>query len=411
MEKQVGIMEKPAIDSVLKIISEIFKVVEEAGDKKYIYRGESRCFPKVCSGIYRIHVPEEIKEPEDIKALIERAQEAILNGAKNYLPEIDGDDMKILAELQHYGAKTNLIDFTTDYLIALFFASDGHGKENGRVIFLLEDSPEREKYEVIEVPRTIQRANDQKSRLVNSAIGVIEPDHIVSIPADFKAHILTFLRTHHDISTARIYNDIHGFIRSQDPVLSHNQKFIKGRISEEKGRCLPITEDSTENGSILYREAIAHYTEALDLKSDFLDAYRNRGRTYHSLNEYTEAIQDYSEAIALSPKYAELYRDRGLVYFAKGDLDSAFENYNKGIELDPEYQMFYYERIRVCLWLRYWNQAETDIEKFKNWPQSDETLQADGKQMLLRSILNELKGSDSSIYNDIPETIKRAMQQ
>ena len=404
-------MEKPITDSVLKIISDLFTVVKEAGNKKYIYRGESQCHPKVCSGIYRIHVPEEVKEPENIKALIERSQEAILNGAKNYLPEIDGDDMNILAELQHYGAKTNLIDFTTDYLIALFFASDSHSNEDGRIIFLLEDSPEREKYEVIEVPRTIQRANDQKSRFVHSATGVVEPDHIVCIPADLKAHILTFLRIHHDISTARIYNDIHGFIRSQDPVLSHNQKFINGRICEEKGRCLPITEDSTENGWMWYQEAITHYAAALKLKPDFLEAYRNRGRTYYFLNEYTEAIQDYSKAIELAPKYVELYHDRGLVYFAKGDLDSAFEDYNKGIELDPKDRMFYYERIRVCLWLQNWKQAETDIEKFKNWPQSDETLQADGKQLLLRSILNELKESDSSIYNDIPENIKRAMRQ
>ena len=34
-------------------------------------------------------------------------------------------DFEILTELQHYGGKTNLIDFTTDYLIALFFACDG----------------------------------------------------------------------------------------------------------------------------------------------------------------------------------------------------------------------------------------------------------------------------------------------
>ena len=33
---------------------------------------------------------------------------------------IDSEELEILTELQHYGGTTNLIDFTTDYLIALF---------------------------------------------------------------------------------------------------------------------------------------------------------------------------------------------------------------------------------------------------------------------------------------------------
>ena len=37
--------------------------------------------------------------------------------AKRYIYE--KDDFEILTQLQHYGGKTNLIDFTTDYLIAL----------------------------------------------------------------------------------------------------------------------------------------------------------------------------------------------------------------------------------------------------------------------------------------------------
>ena len=389
----MDIMEKLAIDRVLQKISEIFKVVKEVGDKKYIYRGESRCFPKVCSGIYRIHVPQEIKEPENIKAIIQSSQEAIVKGAKNYLPEIDGEPNHILAELQHHGAKTNLIDFTTDYLIALFFASDDHNSEDGRIIFLLEDPPERGKYEVIEVSKTIQRANDQKSRLVKSDTGVVEPDHIVYIPADIKKDILNFLRLHHDISTARIYKDIHGFIRSQDPVLPHNQKLIDGRTCEEKGNCVPSSEDSIEEKK-WYKKAIAHYTEALQLKPDFLEAYRNRGRTYATLNKYTQAIQDYSKAIELAPKYADLYRDRGLTYFLKGDMDFAFEDYNKAIDLDPKNSRFYRERIRVCLWLQKWEKAEADIEQFKNWSQSDDPSQAAHKPTLLRSILNEFKRSD-----------------
>ena len=46
------------------------------------------------------------------------------------------NEREILSQIQHFGGDTNLIDFTTDYLIALFFACDAAMKEDGRVILL-----------------------------------------------------------------------------------------------------------------------------------------------------------------------------------------------------------------------------------------------------------------------------------
>ena len=55
---------------------------------------------------------------------IEVVQQRNLEEAKKYTYETD--ELSILTELQHYGAKTNLIDFTANYLIALFFACDSN---------------------------------------------------------------------------------------------------------------------------------------------------------------------------------------------------------------------------------------------------------------------------------------------
>ena len=86
------------------------------------------------------------------------------------------------------GDKTNLIDFTTDYLVALFFACDGDAGEPGRVI-LLQRHPESdaETYEVEKPPRTIRRAEAQKSIFVQASKGFVEPDRIVTIPAHLKS--------------------------------------------------------------------------------------------------------------------------------------------------------------------------------------------------------------------------------
>ena len=58
----------------------------------------------------------------------------MLEAAKNYTYETD--TFEILTELQHYGGNTNLIDFTTDNHIALFFACNGFSDKPGRVILL-----------------------------------------------------------------------------------------------------------------------------------------------------------------------------------------------------------------------------------------------------------------------------------
>ena len=96
-----------------RVLEKINEIVEKSADGDYIYRGEAEYFEKVSSSLYR-----EYPHVEGEHFDIERAQAAILNEAKEYTSE--DNPVKILTELQHFGGKTNLIDFTEDYLIALF---------------------------------------------------------------------------------------------------------------------------------------------------------------------------------------------------------------------------------------------------------------------------------------------------
>ena len=141
----------------------INKIKDLSKDGDYIYRGERKLYKRVSSALYR-----EYFDDEDINIDIEdfdlrTVQREILKVAKKHIgetpqglfedfakrpirrryidyselkPIINSDELEILTELQHYGGKTNLIDFTTDYLIAIFFACAGHPTEDGRVILL-----------------------------------------------------------------------------------------------------------------------------------------------------------------------------------------------------------------------------------------------------------------------------------
>ena len=113
-----------------RVLEKITEIATASANGNYIYRGESKCHKKVSSNLYREYEKDVEAEHFDIKVV----QNEILREAKEYTHKTD--DLEILTELQPHGGKTNLIDFTTDYLVALFFACDGNRYEPGRVILL-----------------------------------------------------------------------------------------------------------------------------------------------------------------------------------------------------------------------------------------------------------------------------------
>ena len=92
---------------------------KESAEGTYIFRGEPECHEKVSSNLWR--------ELDAIKAKysdIKEIQSGIIADAREYA-DPQKSDFEILTDIQHYGGKTNLIDFTTCYNIALFFACYG----------------------------------------------------------------------------------------------------------------------------------------------------------------------------------------------------------------------------------------------------------------------------------------------
>ena len=131
--------------TVQDIIHAIERKSEGGG---YIYRGERKDNPNVSSKLYRdFNIETEGFDIEHVQAeMLAAAKKHIGHLPQDFRvdvitsPKASGEpteeaiDFEILTDIQHYGGKTNLIDFTTDYFIALFFACDGRYNEDGRVI-------------------------------------------------------------------------------------------------------------------------------------------------------------------------------------------------------------------------------------------------------------------------------------
>ena len=301
------------LSRVLGVIQEIAEI-SAAGE--YIYRGEPMHYEKVSSSLYRER-PEIEAGIFDINVV----QTEILRAAKQYTRETD--QFEILTKLQHYGGATNLIDFTTDYLIALFFACDSNFEEDGRIILLQKMNPY-----IVEPKSPVNRIIAQKSVFIQSPHGFIEPDREINISRDIKQPMLNYLQKCHGISTETIYNDLHGFIKDQKVHQSAYKKYHAGFIFQKRK---------------YYQEAIEYYTESIKLRP-WAGAYNNRGMVYYRLDDYDSAIEDLTKAIELDGKLSEAYNNRGTVYRKEREFDLAINDFGQAIELKPDYAEAYSNR-------------------------------------------------------------------
>ena len=311
-----------------RVLQKICEIAEKSADGDYIFRGESRSYGRVVSSLY--HQYEYDIEADDFE--IEFVQKEILDEARKYTEKTD--ELEILVELHYHGGVTNLIEFTTDSHIALFFACDGAPNEDGRVILEKRDLVASYLKQLHE-PK--QRVITQKIVFVQPPKGFINPDEVITIPADLKLSMLAYLRKSHGISTETIHNDLQGFIRNWNIHKNAYTQFHRGNTCQKRADSMQNWDEKLK----WYERAIVHYTEALELKPDFPEGYKNRGSVYADAGDFNRAIRDHTMAIKLKPDYAAAYNSRGIVYYHKRNFDRAVQDYRKAIELKPDYASAY----------------------------------------------------------------------
>jgi tetratricopeptide (TPR) repeat protein len=70
-------------------------------------------------------------------------------------------------------------------------------------------------------------------------------------------------------------------------------------------------------------------------------AFVKRGNEYSAKDQHDQAIADFTQAIQLDPKNAEAYCYRGMQYSRKEEYDKAIADYSKTVDLDPRYRYAY----------------------------------------------------------------------
>lgn len=337
-EKQTGTSNDSALQEAPRTVEDIIGAIKEksaGGD--YIFRGERESYGEVVSGLYRefIAVGSEDFNIADL-------QTEFVDAAREYTDKTE--DFEILTELHYYGGKTNLIDFTTDYRVALFFACYGSPGADGRVIVLQKTEAVKE---IVKSPRNQEpRVNAQKSVFVQPPKGYLEQEYeVVQIPKNLKLAMLRYLRSDldYEISPRIIYNnDIHGFIY-QNAFRMAYREFYAGLTAEDKanGSETPIEKRAA------YEEAIKHYTNALKQDLQLAEVYNNRGIAYCKIDEFDKALNDLNTAIELNPDDFIAYNNRGNVYRRKDEINNALGDFNIALTLKPDYADAYHNRSNV----------------------------------------------------------------
>ncbi len=93
-----------------------------------------------------------------------------------------------------------------------------------------------------------------------------------------------------------------------------------------------------------YTNAIASYSQVIELNHSHPDLYYKRGLAYYQIGDYEAAIADYSQAIQINIHDAKSYNKRGLALYQIGRLEEAINDYTQAIRINPNLAVAYKNR-------------------------------------------------------------------
>ncbi len=120
-------------------------------------------------------------------------------------------------------------------------------------------------------------------------------------------------------------------------------------------------------GTVLSRElkwkaAVAAYSEAINKKKGYFEAFVNRADAYGVLKKYRNAVADYDSALAIQPRNPELFILRGMNLISLGRNTEAIQMFNRSLRYKPANGNAYFSRGRAYLELRQFAKARADFD-------------------------------------------------
>ncbi|MYB56786.1 MAG: FRG domain-containing protein [Gemmatimonadetes bacterium] len=263
----------------IRTLSGFMKWAEQFNDGQYLFRGVTRDTYEIEASTYRRLKEEEDKVPTNLLKINKELIEAARRMGHDQKDGQRLSDLDLLAELQHFGAATCLIDFTRDVLVALWFAcqQSSGGPANGKIVAVRIDDPARFRTvgtKLIEEDidhffepdangqyllyqwqpkHQNNRIIAQKSVFVFGGIEIETEAECVIIKSS-KQEILGFLDKLSGITEASMFPDFDGFARLH----AQNKPYTESDLQDYLQRSIEADQNNNRD------DAIALYTEFIN---------------------------------------------------------------------------------------------------------------------------------------------------
>lgn len=329
---------------------------------KYVFRGVPNAAYGIQASAFRR--PEEKKR--DFEKFLQINQDLIREARLRGYDGKDGRELKeleILADLQHFGAATCLIDFSHSAQIALWFACERDHKNaedspDGKV-FAVSNQPPRFK----EITPTLLKEDigyflkdgeesqlyhwqprQQNHRIIAQQsiflFGNYEfiAEDVRVIAAESKQVIRSELEKISGITKDRMFPDFEGFavVRSEEVPYTE----LTPSEFKERGFLAYERED--------YRDAISDFDRALNLNDTDHETYYLRGRAKSQLGLYSEAVDDYTDAIKLKHDAPDYHFRLGMARYNMEKFDEAKESFSNAVGLDSNIATYHEMNGHAC---------------------------------------------------------------
>lgn len=152
------------------------------------------------------------------------------------------------------------------------------------------------------------------------------------------------------------------FVESNKYVESIECYHLAIEINSEYGEAY-YNRGKSKNDLHDYDGAIADYTIAIEINTEDEEAFNNRGTVKYSLNDFNGAIADYNTVLEINPEDADAFYNRGIAKYRFQDYYGAIADYSKAIMGYPEYSKAYYTRGNVKSKLKDFSGAIADYTK------------------------------------------------
>lgn len=112
-----------------------------------------------------------------------------------------------------------------------------------------------------------------------------------------------------------------------------------------------------------YQKAIEEFKTAIELMSNYGDAYHNLANIYRQIGNNEEAIANYQKALSFNPNLWQSHQNLAARYFEGGKLDLALQELEEAVKINPQNPALYINLGIVYLQLEEKEKAKEEFQR------------------------------------------------